>query len=106
MYRSSGLHKFATAALALALFGSALAGCGGEVTPTTGAGGATGGEATATTATGGATGGEATATTAMTGGEATATTGGATGGTGGTGGVSDKYKGTTLNIVMANHAWN
>ncbi len=109
MQRSTGLHKLATAAVALALFGSALAGCGGDTnTPATG-GGAT--EATATTATGGAT--EATATTA-TGGAGAATAapaGGATtpaagGATGGTSGISDKYKGTTLNIVMANHAWN
>ena len=98
MYRSTGLHKLVTAAVAFTLLGSALAGCGGDTnTPATG-GGAT--AATATTATGGGAT-EATATTA--GGATTPAAGGATGGTSG---VSDKYKGTTLNIVMANHAWN
>src|SRR5690242_12615081 len=94
MYRSTGIHKFATALVALALFGSALAGCGGDTnTPATG-GGSTG-AATATTATGGAT--EATATTATggaTGATATTAGGGATtpaagGATGGTSAISD-----------------
>src|SRR5690348_15569148 len=111
MYRSTGLHKLVTAAVAFTLLGSALAGCGGDTnTPATGGGAA---EATATTATGGGAT-AATATTATGGaGEATATTAGgaattpaAGGATGGAAGISDKYKGTTLNIVMANHAWN
>src|SRR5205085_526253 len=69
-----------------------LAGCGGDQAATPAPGGAN-----PTAATGGAN------PTTATGGAAATT---ASGGTGGGAGISNKYAGTTLNLVFANHAWN
>lgn len=127
MKHLTDLRKIIALAATLVLLLGTLAGCGGtEATATPGAGGTAAGAPTATAA-GGATTAETPTTAAAAGGEATATTAsaatggetpttaaestpGTSGGTGTTGdltaGISDKYKGTTLNVVFANHAWN
>jgi multiple sugar transport system substrate-binding protein len=132
MRKFVGLQKSIALLALLALLGSMLAGCGGEATATPGAGAgsvataATGAGQGAATAVTGAGQGVATAVTGAGQGAATAVTGAATTAAGVvatpseaagmatpapggaadlTAGVSDKYKGTTLNVVFANHAW-
>jgi multiple sugar transport system substrate-binding protein len=105
MNKPGHVNRFVTSLALIAMFGGLLAGCGGDATPTTGTGGSTGG-ATATTAAPPAA--DVTATTAPAV-EATPTMAAeaeATTGTGGGAAISDKFKGTTLNMVGANHAWN
>jgi multiple sugar transport system substrate-binding protein len=104
MNKPGHVNKFVTSLALIAMFGGLLAGCGGDATPTPGAGG-TAGEATATTAAPPAA--DATATTAPVAVEATPTVAAeATTGAGGGAAISDKFSGTTLNMVGANHAWN
>ena len=105
MNKPGRVNRFLTSLALVAMLAGLLAGCGGEATPTAGTGAT--GAATATTAAPPAA--EATATTAAPAAEATPTTAAAaepTTGTGGGAAISDQYKGTTLNMVAANHAWN
>jgi multiple sugar transport system substrate-binding protein len=104
----------ATLLALLAILGGALSACGGDntaATATTGAGGA-GGAPAATTAAGGAGGAASTPadTTPAAGGATTPAAGATTPApadiSGSAAGVSTQYKGTTINLVMANHAWN
>src|SRR6059058_2784252 len=92
MQKLSSLHKVTAKLIVLVILGGLLAGCGGDQAATPAPGGAN-----PTAATGGAN------PTTATGGAAATT---APGGTGGGAGISNKYAGTTLNLVFANHAWN